>query len=86
MYKFTNGIVCYDAATKNKYVEAGMTLIKEEPKKEEKNAENSKKKRYYRFKIIGFLRFVDCFGRFIRNKRQSEDKRRTAISNLFPDA
>ena len=38
MYKFTNGVVVYDEATKNKYIEAGMVLV-EEPKpvvKEEK--------------------------------------------------
>ena len=37
MYKFTNGVVCYDAATRDKYINAGMTLIEEKPvKKEEK--------------------------------------------------
>lgn len=34
MYKFTNGVIVYDEATRDKYIEAGMTLI-EEPKKEE---------------------------------------------------
>ena len=41
MYKFTNGVVCYDAATRDKYINAGMTLIEEKPvKKEEKYGES----------------------------------------------
>ena len=36
MYKFTNGVVCYDEATRDKYIKSGMILVKEEPKKEEK--------------------------------------------------
>ena len=38
MYRFTNGVVVYDEATRDKYVKAGMVLVKE-PKpvvKEEK--------------------------------------------------
>lgn len=35
MYKFTNGVVVYDEATRDKYINSGMTLV-EEPKKEEK--------------------------------------------------
>ena len=35
MYKFTNGVVVYDEATRDKYIKAGMTLINE-PKKEVK--------------------------------------------------
>lgn len=35
MYKFTNGVVCYDEETKNKYLSAGMSLVKEEPEKKE---------------------------------------------------
>lgn len=42
MYKFTNGVVVYDEATRDKYVKAGMTLIKEEPQKKEEK-ENGKK-------------------------------------------
>lgn len=43
MYKFTNGVVCYDEETKNKYLSAGMSLVKEEPeKKEEKQIGESK--------------------------------------------
>ena len=30
MYKFTNGVVCYDIETRDKYIKAGMTLVKEE--------------------------------------------------------
>lgn len=37
MYRFTNGIVVYDEATRDKYISSGMTLIEEKPvKKEEK--------------------------------------------------
>lgn len=36
MYKFTNGVVVYDKATKDKYIKAGMILVSEEVK-EEKN-------------------------------------------------
>ncbi len=36
MYKFTNGVVCYDEATRDKYIKSGMILVKEKPKKEEK--------------------------------------------------
>ncbi len=36
MYKFKNGVIVYDEATKDKYVAAGMILIEDEPKKEEK--------------------------------------------------
>ena len=43
MYKFTNGVVCYDEVTRDKYIEAGMTLIEEKPeKKEEKEIGESK--------------------------------------------
>lgn len=38
MYKFTNGVVVYDEETRDKYIKAGMTLIKEDkPEKEEKD-------------------------------------------------
>lgn len=38
MYKFTNGVVVYDEITRDKYIKAGMILVKEEiPKEEEKN-------------------------------------------------
>ncbi len=30
MYKFTNGVVCYDIETRDRYIKAGMTLVKEE--------------------------------------------------------
>lgn len=30
MYRFTNGVVCYDIETRDKYIKAGMTLVKEE--------------------------------------------------------
>ena len=29
MYRFTNGVVVYDEATRDKYIKAGMVLIKE---------------------------------------------------------
>lgn len=35
MYKFTNGVVVYDIETRDKYIKAGMTLIKEEKSKKE---------------------------------------------------
>lgn len=34
MYKFTNGVVVYDKATKDKYIKAGMILVSEEVKEE----------------------------------------------------
>lgn len=38
MFKFTNGVVVYDEETRDKYIKAGMTLIKEDkPEKEEKD-------------------------------------------------
>lgn len=37
MYKFTNGIVCYDEATRDKYIKSGMILVKEEPKEVKEN-------------------------------------------------
>lgn len=36
MYKFTNGVVCYDEETRDKYIKSGMILVENEPKKEEK--------------------------------------------------
>lgn len=30
MYRFTNGIVVYDEETRDKYLKAGMILVKEE--------------------------------------------------------
>jgi hypothetical protein len=38
MYKFTNGVVVYDEITRDKYIKAGMILVKENKpeKKEEK--------------------------------------------------
>ena len=44
MYKFTNGVVCYDIETRDKYIKAGMTLVKEEKPeiKEEKEIGESK--------------------------------------------
>ena len=30
MYKFTNGVVVYDEATRDRYIKAGMILVKEE--------------------------------------------------------
>lgn len=43
MYKFTNGIVVYDEATKDRYIKAGMTLVEEEKvvKKEEAFGKNN---------------------------------------------
>ena len=35
MYKFTNGVVCYDEATRDKYIKSGMILVKEKPVKKE---------------------------------------------------
>lgn len=35
MYKFTNGVVVYDEITRDKYIKAGMILVKE-PKPEVK--------------------------------------------------
>lgn len=36
MYKFTNGIVVFDKETRDAYIKAGMTLIKEEKVEEKK--------------------------------------------------
>lgn len=41
MYKFTNGVVVYDEETRDKYINAGMILVQEEPKKEEKDGEKN---------------------------------------------
>ena len=42
MYKFTNGVVVYDKETRDKYIKAGMILVKEDPEKEEeKNGEEN---------------------------------------------
>ncbi len=36
MYKFTNGVVVYDEETRDRYIKAGMTLVKEsKPEKKE---------------------------------------------------
>ena len=48
MYKFTNGVVVYDKETRDKYINAGMTLVKEEPKKEEKNGEENLQSKFKR--------------------------------------
>jgi hypothetical protein len=40
MYKFTNGIVVFDEETKDKYINAGMTLVKEEKKVVEEDRPN----------------------------------------------
>ena len=40
MYKFTNGIVVFDAETRDKYIEAGMVLEKEENKENGKVQDN----------------------------------------------
>ena len=37
MYKFTNGIVVFDKETRDRYIAAGMSLVKE---KEDKNAKS----------------------------------------------
>ena len=39
MYKFTNGVVVYDEATRDKYIKSGMILVKEEPKEVKKYGE-----------------------------------------------
>lgn len=44
MYKFTNGVVCYDEATRDKYIKSGMILVKEEPKEVKKNVEEIQNK------------------------------------------
>ena len=36
MYKFTNGIVVFDKETRDAYIKAGITLIKEEKVEEKK--------------------------------------------------
>ena len=43
MYKFTNGVVVYDEITRDKYIEAGMTLIEEKPEKKEEEKVGEKK-------------------------------------------
>lgn len=41
MYKFTNGIVVYDEATKNRFEKAGYKLIPEKIKKEKDEESNN---------------------------------------------
>lgn len=43
MYRFTNGVVCYDIETRDKYIKAGMTLVKEEKPEIKEEQENAKK-------------------------------------------
>jgi hypothetical protein len=42
MYRFTNGVVCYDIETRDKYIKAGMTLVKEEKPEIKEEKENVK--------------------------------------------
>ena len=44
MYRFTNGVVCYDIETRDKYIKAGMTLVKEEKPEIKEEKEISEKK------------------------------------------
>lgn len=41
MYKFTNGIVVYDEGTRDNYIKAGMTLIKENEDSEDNNTKEA---------------------------------------------
>lgn len=66
MYKFTNGVVVYDEITRDKYIKAGMTLIKEEPKKEEIE-EIGDKEVNSEFKSNKFEKTNKRTGRFGRN-------------------
>lgn len=47
MYKFTNGVVVYDDVTRDRYIKAGMILVKEEVKEEKDigKKDNSKTER-----------------------------------------
>lgn len=42
MYKFTNGIVVFDEETRDKYIQAGYILVKEDKKVEKKEIDNGK--------------------------------------------
>lgn len=53
MYKFKNGVVVYDEATKDKYVAAGMILIEDEPKKEEKEIGEKSETKSNEFRATG---------------------------------
>lgn len=68
MYKFTNGIVVYDEGTRDNYIKAGMTLIKENEDSEDNNtkeaiSENAKSARPEGFGKAG-----------ARDKALSDDK------------
>lgn len=68
MYKFTNGIVVYDEGTRDNYIKAGMTLIKENEDSESKNATEGTSEE------IKFAR-PEGFGKAgARNKALSDDK------------
>lgn len=70
MYKFTNGVVVYDKETRDKYIKAGMTLVKEskpEEKEEQKIAkeeelQSSPKRNEFR----STRKRTDRFGKGIR--------------------
>lgn len=43
MYKFTNGIVVFDEETRDKYIQAGYILVKEEKKEDKVENETESK-------------------------------------------
>ena len=45
MYKFTNGIVVFDEATRDAYLKSGMVLVKESEKVEDNKKEEKVEKK-----------------------------------------
>lgn len=63
MYKFTNGVVVYDEITRDKYIEAGMTLVKEKKEKKEE-IKVGEEKISSEVKPTEFTRFTKRTGKF----------------------
>ena len=66
MYKFTNGIVCYDEATRDKYIKSGMILVKEEPKEVKKNVKEDIQNKVEPEEFGRFEKRTSRFGRSIK--------------------
>ena len=52
MYRFTNGVVVYDEATRDKYIKSGMTLVEEKKDEVKEEKENVKETLQSEFDII----------------------------------
>ena len=68
MYKFTNGVVVFDEATRDRYIKAGMTLVKEEKPvvKEEKEIVNENPSEFKRNEFKGTKKRTDKFSKNFR--------------------